>query len=214
MGFPMTDRGDSRAFVRVFWATFLVAACGGSHRDARDPNVQNTGSSGGAVSAGAPSASPGETGTASPSSTASLDALPPPDTNTGAQSRRSLTLTESRGTVDTSTNAIPSPPAKIDAPPQAGVDAAIKAVPSTVPVGSLSKSVLEGPLHDRARFDHCAIPYGTHGEITAVVYNGSALGVDVKTKPNDRALNFCIERTVRQMTWVKELAVNKVKVSF
>ena len=214
MGFPMTNRGDSRAFARVFWATFLAAACGGSHRDARDPNVQNAGSSGGAVAAGAPSASPGETSTASPSSTASLDALPPPDTGTGAQSRRSLTLTESRGTVDPSANAIPSPPAKIDAPPQAGVDAAIKAVPSTVPVGTLSKSALEAPLHDRARFEHCAIPYGTHGEIAAVVYNGSALGVDVRTKPNDRALNFCIERTVRQMTWVKELAVNKVKVSF
>ena len=87
-------------------------------------------------------------------------------------------------------------------------------MPSTIPVGSLSKRALEEPLRDRARFDHCRIPYGTHGEIAAVVYNGSALGVDVKTTPSDRALNFCIERTVRQITWVKELAVNKVKVSF
>jgi hypothetical protein len=123
-------------------------------------------------------------------------------------------MTESRGTVDPSSNAIPSPPAKIDAPPQAGFDAAIKAVPSTVPVGTLSKRALEEPLRDRARFEHCRIPYGTHGEIAAVVYNGAALGVDVKTTPNDRALNFCIERTVRQISWVKELAVNKVKVSF
>jgi len=123
-------------------------------------------------------------------------------------------MTESRGTVDTSSTTIPSLPAKIDAPPQAGVDAAIKAVPTTIPVGTLSKRALEEPLRDRARFDHCRIPYGTHGEIAAVVYNGSALGVDVKTNPNDRALNFCIERTVRQITWVKELAVNKVKVSF
>jgi hypothetical protein len=123
-------------------------------------------------------------------------------------------MTESRGTVNPSSNAIPSPPAKIDAPPQAGVDAAIKAVPSSVPVGTLSQRALEEPLRDRARFDHCRIPYGTHGEIAAVVYNGSALGVDVQTKPNDRALNFCIERTVRQMSFVKELAVNKVKVSF
>jgi len=163
---------------------------------------------------GAPPAPPSAPSTASPASTSTLDALPPPDADTGAQSRHGVTMTESRGTVDPSSNAIPSLPAKIDAPPQAGVEAAIKAVPSTVPVGSLSKNVLEGPLHDRARFEHCAIPYGTHGEIAAVVYNGSALGVDVKTKPNDRALNFCIERTVRQMTWVKELAVNKVKVSF
>jgi hypothetical protein len=211
----MTDRGDSRAFARVLWTTcFLAAACGGSHRDARDPNAQSAGRSESALSTGVPSASPGEPSTAPPASTASLDGLPPPDTDTGAQSRRSLTLTESRGTVDPSANTIPSLPAKIDTPPQAGVEAAIKAVPSTVPVGTLSKNVLEAPLHDHARFDHCAIPYGTHGEIAAVVYNGAALGVDVRTKPNDRALNFCIERTVRQMSWLKELAVNKVKVSF
>ena len=123
-------------------------------------------------------------------------------------------MTESRGTVDPSSNAIPSPPAKIDAPAQAGVDAAIKAVPSTVPGGTLSQRALEAPLQDKARFEHCRIPYGTHGEIAAVVYNGAALGVDVKTKPNDRALNFCIERSVRQLTWTRELAVNKVKVSF
>jgi hypothetical protein len=78
----------------------------------------------------------------------------------------------------------------------------------------MSKSQLEAPLRDRARFDHCRIPYGTHGEIAAVVYNGAASSVEVKTTPNDRALNFCIERTVRQTTWVKEQAVNKVKVSF
>jgi hypothetical protein len=122
-------------------------------------------------------------------------------------------MTDAHGTVDPSSNAIPYP-TKIEAPPQAGVEAAIKAVPSTIPVGTLSKSQLEAPLRDRARFDHCRIPYGTHGEIAAVVYNGAALGVDVKSTPNDRALNFCIERTVRQMTWVRELAVNKVKVGF
>jgi hypothetical protein len=211
----MTDRGYSLAFARVLWTTFfLAAACGGSHQGAHDPNAKSAGSPESAAPTSAPSASPTEPRTPSTGSTSSLDALPPPDTDTGAQSRRSLTLTESRGTVDTSTNTIPSPPAKIEAPPQAGVDAAIKAVPSTVPVGTLSKNVLEAPLQDRARFEHCAIPYGTHGEIAAVVYNGSALGVDVKTKPNDRALNFCIEHTVRQMTWIKELAVNKVKVSF
>ena len=48
----------------------------------------------------------------------------------------------------------------------------------------------------------------------ALAAGGLLLGVDVMTKPNDRALNFCIERAVRQMTWLKELAVNKVKVSF
>jgi hypothetical protein len=123
-------------------------------------------------------------------------------------------MSEGPTKVDTSTNGIPSLPATIDTPPQAGVEAAIKAVPSTIPVGKMSKSALEAPLRDGGRFEHCRIPYGTHGEIAAVVYNGAALGVDVTTKPNDRALNFCIERAVRQITWGRELAVNKVKVSF
>lgn len=202
-------------------ACLSSAACGGSHRDAaHEPS-----------GAGPPAASPQPTSSAEPAaspaastsepsspatlaSSSSLDALPPPDTDTGAKSRHSLTMTESRGTLDPSSNAIPSPPAKIDAPPQAGVDAAIKAVPSTVPVGHLARGTLEAPLRDPAHFTHCRIPYGTHVDIAAVIYNGAALGVDVHSKPNDRALNFCIERAVRQMTWVKELAVNKVMVSF
>jgi hypothetical protein len=190
----------------------LATACGGSQRSAgQDPKTTNNAALASAPEPTASGPSADATPVAAPVS--SLDALPPPDTDTGAQSRRSLTMTGSRGTVDPSSNAIPYP-AKIDTPSQAGVDAAIKAVPGAIPVGTLSKTVLEGPLRDHARFEHCRIPYATHGEIAAVVYNGAALGVDVKTTPNDRALNFCIERAVRQMTWVKELAVNKVRVDF
>ena len=208
---------NHRIALRLVGATWLLAtACGGSQKGGQP----KTGNDAVAATAPAPSpnASPGESpGEANPkpatTPAASLDALAPPDTDTSATARRSLTMSESRGTVDTSTT-IPSLPAKIDTPPQAGFDAAIKAVPGTIPVGTLSKSALEAPLRDRAKFDHCRIPYATHGEIAAVIYNGAALGVDVKSKPNDRALNFCIERAVRQMTWVKELAVNKVKVGF
>jgi len=191
----------------------LAAACGSQRGAAQDPKTSNEAA---VASSPAPSPQAPAAPEAAPltASTASLDALPPPETDTSAKARRSLTLSDARDTVDPAKSAIPSLPAKLDAPPQAGVDAAIKAVPSSIPVGTLSKSVLEGPLRDRAHFDHCRIPYATHGEIAAVVYNGAALGVDVKTKPNDRALNFCIERAVRQMTWVKELAVNKVKVGF
>jgi hypothetical protein len=189
----------------------LAASCGARQKppDAPAPAAAATPSA-----APEPAASPTESTPSASASPSSLDALAPPDTDTSGKSRHSLTMTESRGTVDPSSSAIPSPPARIDTPPQAGVDAAIKAVPGSIPVGTLSKRALEEPLRDRTRFNHCRIPYGTHGEIAAVVYNGAALGVDVQTKPNDRALNFCIERTVRQMTWVKELAVNKVKVSF
>ena len=220
----MNNRAALRPLVGLVGLTWLfAAACGSAQRKAgQEPKTGNEATATTNSTASSLAASNGEaasTGVAIPnavpaSSPSSLDALNPPDADTGAKARRSLTMSESRTTIDPSSSAIPSPPAKIETPPQAGVDAAIKAVPSTIPLGTLTKRALEEPLRDRARFEHCRIPYGTHGEIAAVVYNGAALGVDVKTSPNDRALNFCIERSVRQLTWTRELAVNKVKVSF
>ena len=211
----MIDRGSVPPVSSLVVMTCLLAfACSGSRRDAAREPVAASDPPASSSTPAANTTPPAESSTAAtPAVASSLDALPPPDTDTGAKSRHGLTMTDSRGTVDPSSNAIPYP-TRIDTPPHAGVDAAIKAVPSAIPIGTMSKSQLEAPLRDRARFEHCRIPYGTHGEIAAVVYNGAALGVDVKTTPNDRALNFCIERAVRQMTWIKELAVNKVKVPF
>jgi hypothetical protein len=87
------------------------------------------------------------------------------------------------------------------------------AVPSQVPVGHLSKEMLESPLKDAARFGSCGIPRTTRIEIGAVVYNGQAIGVEVRSNPINRALDFCVERVVRQTPWVKELAINRVKVT-
>jgi hypothetical protein len=192
--------------VTAFLFACVVGACGARRDSSPDPKVATdsppTEPSGPAVTK------------AVATNTTALDALAPPEAEDSTKARRSIAMTDARGTVDPSSSALRALPTKIEAPSQAGVDAAIKAVPTSIPIGNMSKSQLEAPLRDRARFDHCAIPYGTHGEIAAVVYNGAALGVDVKTTPNDRALNFCMERAVRQMTWVKELAVNKVKVSF
>jgi hypothetical protein len=213
------------ALVGVTWLS--VTACGSSQKSAAPPKASNE-----VVAATAPTPSPPMTLAASVERTPSVEKaqpiekkppvektptadtaqLPRPDASTTAL--RSLTMGESPSTVEPSKNPLPAPPAKIDRSPQASADAAIKAVPSAIPVGSLSQSELEAPLQDRARFEHCGIPRDTHGEISAVVYNGAAVEVDVQTTPYDRALNFCIERTVRQTTWVKELAVHKVKVPF
>jgi hypothetical protein len=196
------DHRDSTTVVTAFLLACAVSAsC--ARRDATpDPKVAPPVESGPAVTK------------AVATNTTSLDALAPPEPDDGTKARRSIAMTESRGTVDPTSSSLRALPAHTDAPSSTGADNAVKAMPTNVPVGSLTKSQLEAPLRDRARFDHCAIPYGTHGEIAAVVYNGAASSVEVKTTPNDRALNFCIERAVRQMTWVKELAVNKVKVTF
>ncbi len=109
--------------------------------------------------------------------------------------------------------AIPSPPAKLSVPPNAGVDASLKALPEGIPLGHLNKDVLEGPLRDPWRFARCRKTTGTRIDIDVVIYNGAALGVTVKTAPNDRVMNFCVEHIVRDMSWVKELAVNRATVS-
>jgi hypothetical protein len=106
---------------------------------------------------------------------------------------------------------IPSPPATLDVPPHAGVDAALRAVPQGVPVGRLNRATLEAPLRDRSRFERCRIPVATSVQIDAVVYNGKAVGVDVRTAPSDPPLAFCIEQVVRELSWVSELAVNRVR---
>jgi hypothetical protein len=107
---------------------------------------------------------------------------------------------------------IASPPATIDVPPHAGADAAIRAVPGQIPMGQLNRDTLEGPLRDPLRFARCAIPRTTRVDIVAAIYNGQAIGVDVRADPRDRPLEFCVEGVVRQTTWVKELAIERVHV--
>jgi hypothetical protein len=213
----MKHRSTSWSFAALVGMTcFSATACVSSQQNAAQPKASPSRDESAGVADPTPVMTPAaavEKPKPVMTPAAAVESLPPPGTDTSTTPRRSLTMSESRATVETST-AIPSPPAKIDVPPQTRADATTKAVPTTVPESTLSQSALEGPLRDRARFDHCRIPQGTHGEIAAVIYNGAAVEVDVKTTPNDRALNFCIERTVRQMSWVKDVAVNKVNVPF
>jgi hypothetical protein len=98
-------------------------------------------------------------------------------------------------------------------PPQAGVAAALAAVPKGVAVGHLDRDALEGPLRDRTRYERCRIPKTTETRIDAVIYAGAALGVDVQTIPRNRPLEFCVEQIVRETSWVVELAVNRVSLT-
>jgi len=126
---------------------------------------------------------------------------------------RGLSGSNPRSSMAPNVTAIPAPPAKLSVAPNAGVEATLKSIPEGIPLGHLSKDVLEGPLRDPWRFARCRKGTGPRIDIDVVVYNGTAVGVTVKTTPNDRALNFCVERIVRDMSWVKELAVNRATVS-
>ena len=126
---------------------------------------------------------------------------------------RGLSGGSSKSSMAPNVTAIPTPPAKVGVPPNAGVEASLKAIPEGIPLGHLSKDVLEGPLKDPWRFARCRKGTSTRIDIDVVIYNGAALGVNVKTTPNDKALNFCVEHIVRDMSWIKELAVNRATVS-
>lgn len=118
-----------------------------------------------------------------------------------------------RSAMDPGKAAMPTPALKLEPHPDVGVDAAIKLVPSQIPQGHLSKSSLESPLKDPTRYERCAIPSSTRVAIRVAVYDGQAIGVDVRSNPNTPALDFCVDRIVRQTTWIKELAINQVNLT-
>jgi hypothetical protein len=107
---------------------------------------------------------------------------------------------------------IPAPPAALSFAPRAGVVAPLVALPAGVPTGNLNRDALEGPLRDRMRFERCRIPNGTRVFIDALIYNGAAVAVDVRSTPSSRALDFCIEQVVRETSWTAQLAVNRVSL--
>jgi len=137
----------------------------------------------------------------------------PPSADAETHAKYSLAVGGGPSSAIDPSKTIPSPPATIDVRPDSGVDAAVKLVPTQIPVGHLSRETLEGPLKDPLRFARCAIPLTTRVAIRAVVYNGQAIGVDVRSNPNTPPLDFCVDRIVRQTTWIKELAINRVNVT-
>jgi hypothetical protein len=159
----------------------------------------------------APAAPPAPPTTPPASSTAPSES-PPEQANADAHATRGLDMGAAPSSKVEPTHSIPTP-AAADATPHTGPDTSLRAIPPDAPVGHLGKELLESPLKDPKRFQRCNVPKGTRLEISAVIYNGAAVGVDVHATPTDRALSFCIERVVRETSWVKELAVNRVRVT-
>jgi hypothetical protein len=103
---------------------------------------------------------------------------------------------------------------KLTFPERGGVEAAIKAIPRGAPRLNMSDDALQGPLLDMRRYDRCKVPRTTKVRLTVAVYDGSAVGVDVETKPPNAKLGECLDRVVREMSWDKVPSLNQVTVSF
>jgi hypothetical protein len=107
-----------------------------------------------------------------------------------------------------------STPAKVEFPPHATVDQAIKAVPQGTPRINMADDALRAPLLELKRYDKCKIPRSTKVTMTVAVYDGAAVGLDLTTKPKNAKMEECIDEVVRGMTWTKVPSLNTVNVNF
>jgi hypothetical protein len=107
----------------------------------------------------------------------------------------------------------PSQP-KIEFPPHATVEEAIKAVPQGQPRLNMSNDLLQAPLLDLKRYDKCKVPRSTKVSMNVAVYDGVAVGVTVTTKPKSAKIDECLDTVVRGMTWDKVPSLNQATVSF
>jgi hypothetical protein len=125
---------------------------------------------------------------------------------------------ESSPTPAASTAPEPAPPSsappKIDFPPHASVDEAMKAVPSGLPRLNMSTDTLQAPLLDLKRYDKCKVPRSTKVTMRVAVFDGAAVGVEVATKPKNVKMEGCLDGVVRGMSWDKVPSLNEVNVTF
>jgi len=108
----------------------------------------------------------------------------------------------------------PAPPPKIEFPPHASVEQAIKAVPQGSARLNMSNDILQAPLLDLKRYDKCKVPRTTKVSMSVAVYDGAAVGVDVTTKPKNAKIEECLDGVVRGITWDKVPSLNQANVNF
>jgi hypothetical protein len=126
---------------------------------------------------------------------------------------KSLAAASTASSTSTSTPST-SAPAKIEFPPHASVEQAIKAIPQGQPRMNMADDALRAPLLDLKRYDKCKVPRSTKVTMTVAVYDGAAVGADVSSKPKNAKIEECVDEVVRGMSWSKVPSLNTVNVSF
>jgi hypothetical protein len=168
-----------------------------------------------ACGGGATSAPPPETPPAPPPAT--TESAPTSQTTTTTPSESSAASKEpalaASSTSAAASTTAPGPP-KIEFPPNATVDQAIKAVPQGQPRMNMADDALRAPLLDLKRYDKCKIPRSTKITMTVAVYDGAAVGADITSKPKSPKIEECVSEVVRSMTWPKVPSLNTVNVNF
>jgi hypothetical protein len=165
-----------------------------------------------ACGGGAASTPPAETPASQP--TAATVTSPAEKPAAAKETPSSSSPAPSLAAASTPTSTAAPAPAKIEFPPHATVDQAMKAIPQGTPRTNMSDDALRAPLLDLKRYDTCKVPRSTKVTMTVAVYDGAAVGADISSKPKNAKIEECVDSVVRGMTWSKVPSLNTVNASF
>jgi hypothetical protein len=95
------------------------------------------------------------------------------------------------------------------------VNDAINAVPTGTPGERLDPETLSIPLKDSAVYAPCKISASQHFTLNVAVWDGRAVGMDIKTQPNNPTLEACLRQQVSQLVWRdRAKGINTVEYSY
>lgn len=106
-------------------------------------------------------------------------------------------------------------PAESEADPEFPEDASVAQAMAKVPQGTTRANIdperLGEPLQSEALYEPCKVG-GQHFKVHVAVWNGRAVGVDVKT--TNKALAACIDKQIRSIEWKDKVrSLNTVEYS-
>jgi hypothetical protein len=95
------------------------------------------------------------------------------------------------------------------------VNDAMNAIPQGTAFISIDQDDLDRPLMQTDFYKPCKVAHTQHFTIKFAVWDGHAVGIDVKTQPENKALDTCLRGLVAGYTWKDKVkALNISTVSF
>jgi hypothetical protein len=95
------------------------------------------------------------------------------------------------------------------------VNEAISAVPQGTERVNLDQDELAEPLKDSKVYEPCKPAANAHWTVRVAIWEGRAVGIDIKTTPANARLSECITTQVKAITWRDKVpSLNTVEYSF
>jgi hypothetical protein len=95
------------------------------------------------------------------------------------------------------------------------VEQAINAVPPGVERLNIEQEIMAEPLQDPDLYAPCKLTAASHFKIRVAVWDGKAVGVDIKTMPKNPRLAECLNTQLRALTWPEKVkSLNTVEYSY